>query len=384
MIGKGKNWARITFLILCIIGILLVALVFILPDAAQLLAPLEKLLTIIGAVLIVIAQILLFQQPSSDWFRHINKNIHPIREYKEQSQRSAEWEQACREGEAEARLRAAQARKKHAENMHPSQEHKEQTQRKIKEQIRNSTGSWSWLFLIGIVLIGMLCYNALKTNPSPVPAPSTVTPQIQGSGTGFYFTRNGFLATNNHVVQGGSKFTVHDPKRKTTVWARVVITDPANDLAILQADNTTSVPIPLAASFSLKRLEDIMTLGYPNAFGPYSQGMQIKATTGQINAISGPHDDPRFTQVDLPIQPGNSGGPLIDNRGNVVGIVTGQLRGSHQNVNYALKVDFLQKLISQNAMVKKALPRLTAKGRRDFMAIVEEYEDSVVMVLNYK
>jgi S1-C subfamily serine protease len=160
-----------------------------------------------------------------------------------------------------------------------------------------------------------------------------------------------------------------------------VAIDPANDLAILQADDTISTPIPLAASFSLKRGEEIMTLGYPQ---PSMQGTQQKATFGRINAESGMRDDPRFIQVDLPLQPGNSGGPLLDKSGYVVGVVTGKLRGQHQNVNYALKIDLLRTLIKQNPSVQNALPKPVGRNPRDFSVLAAELESSVVAVLSLK
>jgi S1-C subfamily serine protease len=83
--------------------------------------------------------------------------------------------------------------------------------------------------------------------------------------------------------------------------------------------------LPVAEHFDLKRGDEVLTLGYPS---PSLQGIQQKATFGKINASTGLGDDHRFVQVDVPIQPGNSGGPLLNNQGAVVGVTTLRLTGN--------------------------------------------------------
>ena len=132
--------------------------------------------------------------------------------------------------------------------------------------------------------------------------------------------------------------------------AALLKSDPANDLALLKVE-TTSSPIPIPSQTRMARADEVFTLGYPDIT---IQGQTRKATFGRINALSGIKDDVRFFQVDVPIQPGNSGGPLINDKGEVLGIVTMTLdaivsliaKGSlPQNVNYAVKSDYLVPLL---------------------------------------
>lgn len=196
------------------------------------------------------------------------------------------------------------------------------------------------------------------------------------SGTAFFINENGLLVTNYHVIAGSSKLAIWDPQLQYNSPAQVVCIDQANDLAILKA-NVKSKAIPLATNGHLKRGEEVLTLGYPS---PEVQGVQQKATFGRVNAVTGFADDGRFIQVDLPVQPGNSGGPLLNTKGEVVGIVTAQLQGIYQNVNYALKVDYLFLLLKK---VKGATFFTYDKEQptKDMKLIVEMFQSSVVLIM---
>jgi S1-C subfamily serine protease len=163
----------------------------------------------------------------------------------------------------------------------------------------------------------------------------------------------------------------------------VVVSDSANDVAILKVD-TTSVPIPLASTFASQKGEDVLTLGYPLIA---LQGQEQKATFGRINALSGLKDDVRLIQVDVPIQPGNSGGPLLNDKGEVIGVVTATLNSivtlraaGHlpQNVNYAIKIDYALPLLNSAGI---ALPRTSVPVKLDMSKIVALRERSVVLVV---
>src|SRR5207302_7312555 len=101
--------------------------------------------------------------------------------------------------------------------------------------------------------------------------------------------------------------------------------------------------IPLAPESRVKLGEAVFTVGFPN---PDVQGVEPKLTRGEISSLAGIHDDPRYFQISVPVQPGNSGGALVDESGNVVGVVTARLDdvttyevsgALPQNVNYAVK-----------------------------------------------
>jgi TPR repeat protein len=197
---------------------------------------------------------------------------------------------------------------------------------------------------------------------------------IKGFGTGFFLSTDGVVVTNHHVIASGNRFEIYLPGSATTP-ARVLRTDPVNDVAILKAD-IQSKPIPITPSFTLNRGEEVLTLGYP---APTVQGAQQKATFGRINATSGVQDDVRFVQIDTPIQPGNSGGPLLNTRGEVVGIITAKLRGEFQNVNYALKVDYLHPLLSASPKLMKGVSENKSMSMTE---IAEHFHDSVVMIIS--
>lgn len=198
-----------------------------------------------------------------------------------------------------------------------------------------------------------------------------------GFGTGFFVSTNGILVTSAHVVEGADVIALYDSKAGKAIEARVLSIDSSNDVAVLKAD-IKSKPIPLAAKFNQVRGEEVLTLGYPS---PSVQGAEQKATFGRINATTGVQDDIRFTQVDLPIQPGNSGGPLMNTRGEVTGIITATIRESSgvsmQNVNYALKIDYLYPLLAQAAPEV----RPAAGASRTMPQLVESYEDSVMLLV---
>jgi S1-C subfamily serine protease len=146
-----------------------------------------------------------------------------------------------------------------------------------------------------------------------------------------------------------------------------------------------SEPLNIGSSFSAAKGSEVMTLGYPLI---HIQGQEQKATFGHINFLSGVGNDIRFFQTDVPIQPGNSGGPLLSKKGQVVGIVTATLdqvttfkkSGSlPQNVNYALKSDYTIPLLKtvggHIANSETQIPSLS------FEQIVKRHEKSVVLVI---
>jgi len=139
--------------------------------------------------------------------------------------------------------------------------------------------------------------------------------------------------------------------------ARVVRRDPANDLAVLKVEGTFAA-LHVLGSGRLRPADRVFTIGFPN---PGLQGFAPKFSSGEVAALSGPGDDPRFIQISVPIQPGNSGGPLVNAAGSVVGVVTGKLDSIKtlkvtgqipENVNYAIKGTILLGLL-------EAVPGLT-------------------------
>jgi S1-C subfamily serine protease len=174
--------------------------------------------------------------------------------------------------------------------------------------------------------------------------------------------------------------------RKTgdEIEAQVVQTDPANDIALLKIDAKTAA-IPMSETGQLRRGDEVLTLGYPLVV---IQGQEQKATFGRINSLTGLRDDARLIQIDVPIQPGNSGGPLLDRKGQVVGIVTSTLNqivamrasGSlPQNVNFAMKSDYALPMLRM--ALDKGLAASSPGTTQDMAQIVADREAAVVLVI---
>ena len=212
-------------------------------------------------------------------------------------------------------------------------------------------------------------------------APSRGGMRAASTGTAFFVTWEGHLITNHHVVNDAAKVQVK--LDGDLVDARVVASDPGNDLALLHVEAIRR-PLPLAKKGDLAKGQEVFVLGYPLV---QLQGHEQKATFGRINSLSGISGDQRLAQIDVPIQPGNSGGPLINRRGEVVGIVTSMLNAQAtlqiagvvpQNVNYALKVHLAEQLVNQN--LRDWAPERTRSSPGSFSELVSENTQSVVLV----
>lgn len=174
--------------------------------------------------------------------------------------------------------------------------------------------------------------------------------QRGGSGTAWLVSSRHWV-TNRHVVGDRKSVTLLGPNG-IEVNATVVTTDQANDLALLVTDAPLpgAKPIPIAQQ-PAKIGERVIVIGFPL---PDQMGAKAKLTTGDISALSGIVDDPRFYQFSAPVQPGNSGGPLLNSSGEVVGIVTSKLDQISvaktfgfipEGVNYAVKIAYLRPML---------------------------------------
>jgi S1-C subfamily serine protease len=205
------------------------------------------------------------------------------------------------------------------------------------------------------------------------------------SGTGFFITDDGYLISNYHVVKDATK--VRLVTSAGTIVAKVVQVDAANDLALLKADGKFS-PLPIAARRSAHLGGTVATIGFPD---PTLQGFAPKLAKGEIASLSGAADDPRYFQISVPVQPGNSGGALVDEHGNVVGVVSAKLSARAvlstsgelpENVNYAVKSSFLLSFL-------ESVPEVSAKLKvpvtvdRKFEEVVKSAQDAAVLVLVY-
>jgi S1-C subfamily serine protease len=190
--------------------------------------------------------------------------------------------------------------------------------------------------------------------------------RITGFGTGFFITEDGYMLTCAHVVNAASMVKVCpppvDPKGQM-LTARVVKVDVKNDLALLKIDGHFKA-LALADADEVKLAQEVFTVGFPNVT---VQGLAPKFTQGNISALSGIQDNPGLFQISVPVQPGNSGGPLANTRGNVVGVVSAQvnpakLSRTPQNVNYAVKSIQAQALLQSVPGLADKLPKPLKSG----------------------
>ena len=176
------------------------------------------------------------------------------------------------------------------------------------------------------------------------------------SGTGFALN-NGHIVTNYHVVKGAKSIMVYgvNGQMNNGLRADVVASDKTNDLAIIKiSDNSFNGfgTIPYAVkNRTLDVGEDVWVLGYPLT---QYLGNEIKLTKGLISSKSGYQGDVATYQISAPVQPGNSGGPMFDSKGNVVGIVNAGVPGA-ENVGYSIKTSYLFNL-ADSYSIASSLP----------------------------
>ena len=207
----------------------------------------------------------------------------------------------------------------------------------------------------------------------------------EASGTGFFITEEGYLITNEHVAGNGAQ--VRLVTASGLISAKVVKVDSANDLALLKAEGKFAA-LPVTTSRTVKLGGIVATVGFPNIG---LQGFAPKFARGEIASFSGAQDDPRYFQISVPVQPGNSGGALVDERGNVVGVVSAKLSAKAalaasgalpENVNYAVKSSFLLSFLESVPEVSARLKEPNTAERK-FEGVVKSAEQAAVLVLVY-
>jgi S1-C subfamily serine protease len=172
--------------------------------------------------------------------------------------------------------------------------------------------------------------------------------EIEGeaAGSGFVLSADGYVVTNNHVVEGASDITV-TLDDGTTENAELVGADPRSDLAVLHVDRTDLTPLALGDSDEIQVGDPVVAIG--NAL---DLGAEPTVTGGLISAKERTITEPNgsvlvdLIQTDAAISPGNSGGPLLDMAGRVIGINTA-VAGQGQNIGFAIAINRASELIEQ-------------------------------------
>lgn len=210
-------------------------------------------------------------------------------------------------------------------------------------------------------------YNGSAYAPAPAHPPAQVAPGAPvprveqkekdgaNSGTGFFVNDKGRLVTNAHVIRGCSTIAVKLPEMGRAVEASVIATDDSNDLALLQVDEGRERPFA-SLRVGARLGEGVAAFGYPHADILASNG---NFTLGNVTALAGISNDIRYYQISAPLQSGNSGGPLFDEKGGVIGVVSNKINAVKmagvtgdlpQNVNFAIKGTMLLQFLETNGV----------------------------------
>jgi serine protease Do len=175
------------------------------------------------------------------------------------------------------------------------------------------------------------------------------TPQSHregGLGSGVIISTDGYILTNNHVVDGATDVRVTLPDRRE-FKAKVIGTDPKTDIALIKIDAANLPAITVGNSSKLQVGDEVLAIGNPYGVGQ-TVTMGIVSATGRANLGIEDYED--FIQTDASINPGNSGGALVNDRGELVGINTAILAagsGGNQGIGFAVPVNLARKVMDQ-------------------------------------
>jgi len=219
-------------------------------------------------------------------------------------------------------------------------------------------------------------------------APYSATPTLPhhsspvgpiGAGTGFFVDATGHLMTSDHVVNGCSSLDIRGHGT-----GQVVRRDPANDLAIIKVAPAKSIQPVKFRTEELDLAEKILVVGYPL---PDTLAASLNVTEGIVSSLQGIRGDNRYVQITAPVQPGNSGGPLLDYAGRVSGIVTAKLndlrvlatRGTvPENIAFALRASYAIALLRTARITPEVGDTFAPRTGVD---IAKEATDSTVLIV---
>ena len=203
--------------------------------------------------------------------------------------------------------------------------------------------------------------------------------RLIGTGTGFAVNPD-YVVTADHVLEGCNEVTIVHSHQETA--AQTVARDRSNDLGLLRLDKKFLHAAKLRGGSSIRLGERVSNYGYP-LFGDISTSATI--TEGNINNLSGAGNDSTVLQFDAPTQPGNSGGPVLDSSGNVVGVAIEILSKKYadatghiaQNVNFAVKSNIVENFLSSN---KVSFEKADSTEELKLPDIAEKAETFTVLV----
>lgn len=230
-----------------------------------------------------------------------------------------------------------------------------------------------------------------NTPPSIVENTDVPAQQVVPGGTGFLFSSKDYVITNWHVIRGMKSIKVMFLNGEK-INATVLLKDAENDIAFLKLEQSPQLPaseIRIGDSSKMRMGDEVFTIGYP---AHQILGMNPKYTKGEVNAVSGISDDPRVFQVSVQIQPGNSGGPLFNSKGEVIGITQASLdpkvaMGTFgtlpQNVNYAIKSSYIANLLPmlpETMIASRGIVVVPADPENNLANFIDKVKKNIVLI----
>jgi len=222
----------------------------------------------------------------------------------------------------------------------------------------------------------------IKMFPSTLNDDSKTIQFVKSSGSGFFISEDGIVATNAHVVNGAKDITISVSNEigSSTYKAKIALIDTKNDVALLKIDDEkfkelSTLPYSIIETADIG--DKVFTIGYPlNDV----MGTNFKVTDGIISSNTGITDDVRYYQISVPLQPGNSGGPLFNKDGNVIGITSSRLNSDAvgtktENVNYAIKSSYLLALYNMLPKNGKSISTMQLQNK--------DFQDQIKILKNY-
>lgn len=200
------------------------------------------------------------------------------------------------------------------------------------------------------------------------------------AGTGFLISANGYIATSHHVVKDADSIYIEN-NAFGSLKVSVVNSDPANDVSILKIDSLViNGGLPFIISRTEASLaEDVYTLGFPREDVVFGEG--------SVSALSGYKQNPNAYQISVPVNPGNSGGPLLNNKGDLIGMISG-IQTETLGAAFAIKSTKLLEIIDNievdSVSTPLTLPKQNALKNNTRVQQVKQWKDYVFVVRVYK
>jgi S1-C subfamily serine protease len=223
--------------------------------------------------------------------------------------------------------------------------------------------------------------HTVTATPTAPTVPST--PHSDTLATGFFVTDGGLVLTDAHGTNDCATIRIIPSGAVVAADATIVASDPVNDLALLKTSLTGTQPVPFRKDRPIRAGDGVVVLGYPL---PNVLSREVNVTVGNISAMAGERGDTRYLQMTAPIQIGNSGGPLLDMSGDVIGVVARKLNAMEvqklygdmpENVNFATRARYARQFLTDNGIRYRTAPSTPTRSAAD---IADAMRKSIVLV----